>query len=238
VDRSNPTVDPAQLERQYAELARLAGGLAHEIKNPLSTLNLNLQLLAEDFQHAEGQRERRALQKIDRLREVVGRLEGLLDDFLRFARVDRLRLEPTDLAALVEEMIDFYAPQAEAHGIVTRADAPAGTPAANVDREMMKQAIFNLMLNAQHAMPNGGELMLRLRSESDRVLLDVIDTGVGMTPEVQAKIFEPFFSTRSKGSGLGLPTARRIVEAHGGELTVVSAPGKGTAFTVALPRAS
>jgi two-component system sensor histidine kinase HydH len=225
------------LEERYSDLAALAGGLAHEIKNPLSTLNLNLQLLAEDFEGGETPRERRAFEKIGRLQQVVQRLEDLLNDFLRFARVERLHLRPSNLAELVDEIVDFYGPQAAAASIVVRSDVPDGLPPVAVDRDLFKQALFNLLLNAQHAMPNGGELILRGRADEGRVLLDVIDTGVGIKEEMKAKIFQPFFSTRSGGSGLGLPTAKRIIDAHDGRLTVESVLGKGTAFTIDLPAA-
>lgn len=225
------------LEERYAELAALAGGLAHEIKNPLSTLNLNLQLLAEDFEGQESPRDKRAFDKIVRLQQVVQRLEDLLNDFLRYARVERLKLTPTNLAELVEEIVDFYGPQAAANKIVLRSGVGADLPYVALDRDLFKQALFNLLLNAQNAMPNGGELILRGRTEGDRVLLDVIDTGVGIREEIKEKIFQPFFSTRSGGSGLGLPTAKRIVDAHDGRLTVSSNPGQGTAFTIDLPAA-
>jgi len=225
------------LEERYAELAALAGGLAHEIKNPLSTLNLNLQLLAEDFQDCESPRERRAFEKIGRLQQVVERLEGLLNDFLRFARVERLNFRPTRLMDAVEEIVDFYSPQAAAKSIVVRSDVSDDLPLVSLDRDLFKQALFNLLLNAQNAMPNGGELILRARADGGRVLLSIIDTGVGIKPEAMEKIFQPFFSTRSGGSGLGLPTAKRIVDAHDGKLTVESVAGQGTAFTIDLPAA-
>ena len=225
------------LEERYAELAALAGGLAHEIKNPLSTLNLNLQLLAEDFEGGETPRDRRAFEKIGRLQQVVQRLEDLLNDFLRFARVERLNLKPTNLADLVEEIVDFYGPQAAANSIILRSDLSEALPPVAIDRDMFKQALFNLMLNAQNAMPGGGDLILRGRSAGDRVLLDVIDTGTGIRDEIKGKIFQPFYSTRPGGSGLGLPAAKRIIDAHDGRLTVDSTVGWGTAFTIDLPAA-
>lgn len=223
------------LTEQYTEIATLAGGLVHEIKNPLSTLNLNLQLLAEDFAHAETQKERRALQKIDILHKETRRLEDILNDFLRYARITELHRSLTDVNEVVQEMIDFYGPQAHAVGIVVRDDLRPALPAVPLDRDLFKQALLNLLLNAQHAMKQGGELILRTRADKHHLLVEVIDTGVGMSPETMAKIFKPFFSTRSGGSGLGLPTTKKIIEAHGGHLQVESVLGKGTAFTVVLP---
>lgn len=222
---------------QFTELAGLAGGLAHEIKNPLSTLNLNLQLLAEDFQNAESPTERRALKKIQVLQKECQRLEDILNDFLRYARVCDLHREPTDVNAVVREVIDFQAPQLRQHKIVVREQLGEALPPVLLDVDFFKQAILNLVLNAQQAMADGGELILKTRALGPHVFVDVIDTGTGIAEEALPKIFRPFYSTRKEGSGLGLPTTKRIVEAHQGRLLVDSQVGKGTAFSIQLPAA-
>jgi len=224
-----------RLLAQYAEISQLAGGLAHEIRNPLSTLSLNLDLLLEDFQNPETLRDRRVLQRVERLRHEVDRLLAILENFLRFARVQDLKLEPTDLNAIIDELRDFSEPHAATKGIVIRTSFAADLPAIRIDSDLFKQALLNLVLNAQHAMPSGGELILTTRLEKPWIVLDVIDTGVGMPEEVRARIFDAFFSTRAEGSGLGLPTTRKIVEAHGGSIHVQSEPGKGSQFTIRLP---
>jgi signal transduction histidine kinase len=224
-----------RLRTAYAEIAQLAGGLAHEIRNPLSTMRMNLDLLAEEFEGAESARDRRVLRKIDRVRKESHRLESILEEFLRFARVQEIRTAPADLAAVVEEVRDFCEGQGAAQGIVSRAVYEPGLPPVALDVDLMKQALLNLVLNAQHAMPEGGELILATRREGDGVAIDVIDTGVGMPAEVVPRIFDAFFSTRPGGSGLGLPTTRKIVEAHGGTIDVASEPGRGTRFTIRLP---
>jgi two-component system, NtrC family, sensor histidine kinase HydH len=224
-----------RLRAQYAEISQLAGGLAHEIHNPLSTLSLNLDLLAEDFQNQETARDRRVLQRIDRLRHEVDRLGGIVESFLRFARVQDLDQKATDLNEVIDELCDFYEPQATTQGIVIRTSFFSELPPILLDASLFKQALFNLVLNAQHAMPKGGELILTTRREGPWVVLDVIDTGIGMADDVRAKIFDAFFSTRPGGSGLGLPTTRKIVEAHGGSIQVESEPGKGSQFTIRLP---
>lgn len=223
------------LQEQYTELATLAGGLAHEIKNPLSTLNLNLQLLAEDFATAESQKERRALAKIEVLQKECQRLEDILNDFLRFARASELHRQPTDLSALARDVVAFQEPGIKAAGLVLRTNLPEGLPQASLDADLIRQALLNLLLNAEQATPEGGELLVQTRAAGNWVYLAVIDTGAGMSPETLSKVFRPFFSTRKGGSGLGLPTTKRIVEAHGGQLNVESAVGKGTAFTIQLP---
>ncbi len=224
-----------RLRAQYAEISQLAGGLAHEIRNPLSTLSLNLDLLLEDFQNAETPRDRRVLQRLERLRPEVHRLHGILESFLRFARVQELKLEPTDLNTVIDEMRDFYEPHAATKGIVMRTTFARDLPLVQLDRELFKQAVLNLVLNAEHAMPKGGELILSTRRQGPWARLDVIDTGVGMAEEVREMIFDAFFSTRAAGSGLGLPTTRKIIEAHGGTIEVQSELGKGSQFSVRLP---
>jgi len=235
----NAAHDEAELTRrfraQYAEISQLAGGLAHEIRNPLSTLSLNLDLLAEDLQNAETSRDRRALQRVQRLRHEVDRLQGIVESFLRFARVQDLKLQPTDLNAIVDEMRDFYEAQAVTHGILIRTQFAQDLPLVRLDADLFKQALLNLVLNAQHAMPSGGELILTTRRDGRWAVLDVIDTGAGMTDEVCEQIFNAFFSTRPGGSGLGLPTTRKIVEAHGGTILVRSELGKGSQFSIRLP---
>lgn len=224
----------------YAALAELAGGFIHEIKNHLSTLNLNLQLLGEDFQDPENQRERRALARVQKLQGECQRLVDLSNDFLRFARLRELPLEPGDLRKLVEEMVDFFAPTARAANIEIKTFLPADLPTLRMNKEMLSQAILNLLLNAVQAMPNGGEITIQAAHEDGNVTLSLIDTGSGIAPDVLPKIFRPFYSTKSKtgGSGLGLPTTKKIIEAHGGMIDVQSEVGKGTKFTIRLPKST
>ncbi len=224
-----------RLRAQYAEIARLAGGLAHEIKNPLSTMSLNLDLLVEDFKGAETPRDRRVLKKLERVRKETERLNDIVEDFLRFAKVQDLRLEPTDLNAVVDDLRDFCEPQAMGQGIVIRSQYDPSLPSVPLDTDLFKQALWNLIRNAHHAMPDGGELILQTRQDGDSAVLDVTDTGVGMTPDIAAKVFDAFYSTKAGGSGLGLPTTRKIVEAHGGSIALQSEPGQGSRFTIRLP---
>jgi two-component system sensor histidine kinase HydH len=227
----------AVLDPQYAELAELAGGFIHEIKNHISTLGLNLQLLAEDFADPQTQRERRALDRVKRLQSECQRLVDVSNDFLRFARVKDVETRPADLAEVVEEVVDFFNPTARAANIEIKSYLPADLPPAPLDADLFKQALLNLLLNAQQAMPDGGEITLQAARDGEGVSLSVIDTGKGMTPEVAAKVFRPFFSTRPGGTGLGLATTRKIIEAHGGMIDVQSEVGRGSKFTIRLPAA-
>src|SRR5262245_60561457 len=226
------------MNRADVELAELAGGFIHDVKNALGTLSLNLQLLLEDLAEPQSPRERRALDRAGRLKVECERLSGLSEDFLRFARVTELDRAETDLSALVDEMLDFFNPLARAQGVEVKTYVPAGLPAVLLDRQLFKQALLNLLLNAQQAMPGGGEVTIQARQDGGDVVLSVIDTGKGMTPEVLAKAFKPFYSTRQGGTGLGLPTTRKILESHGGTISADSEAGKGTRFTIRLPAAA
>jgi two-component system sensor histidine kinase HydH len=234
-DHQDLARDHEKLQSQYAEIASLAGGLAHEIRNPLSTMTLNLDLLLEDVAAAESPRERRMLQKISAVRKQCVQLERLLNDFLQFARVGSLERQSTDLNALVQEFIDFYQPQAKDLGIDISPHLAANLPPLSIDVGLFRQVLANLSRNAQQAMPKGGVLELQTYCRNDRVTLDIIDTGEGMSQETQAKMFDAFYSTKPDGSGLGLPTVRKIVEAHGGTIHCDSEPGRGTRFSISLP---
>lgn len=226
-----------RLLAQYAEIAALAGGLAHEIRNPLSTINLNLELLAEDVEGAETPREHRMLQKIRAVQRECRHLEEILDEFLRFARLGEIDPVECDFNQVVREFIEFYQPEAAKAGVEISPHLAPDLPTVRLDRALFRQALLNLALNARQAMPKGGLLELQTRWRDGHAELDLIDNGSGMDEHTLARIFDAFFSTKPGGSGLGLPTVRRIVEAHGGRIEVESAPGRGTRFTIALPPA-
>ena len=219
------------------EIAELAAGFIHEIKNHLGTLSLNLQLLAEEFEVAETPRERRALDRVSRLSGECRKLVDLSNDFLRFARLRELHAKPTALDAVVSRMIDFLGPTAKQRNVEINWFPGPDLPAVCLDADLFEQALLNLMLNAEQAMPDGGTLTLIGRAEGGRVFLDVIDTGVGIEPEAMAKLFRPFHTTKPDGNGLGLATTRKIVVAHGGTIDVQSTQGRGTKFTISLPAA-
>jgi len=234
-DSRSPDPERERLQAQYAEIATLAGGLAHEIRNPLSTIRMNLDLLAEEVEASDDPKTRRIMTKVGRIRRECLHLEEILTAFLQFARAGELRLEPGDLGQLAREFIEVYRPQADEHGIVLSPHLAAELPQVRLDPRLMRQVLLNLTLNAQQAMPKGGQIELQTYAVDGQVCLAIIDTGCGIPPAVKEKLFEVFFSTKPAGSGLGLPTVRKIVHAHGGSIACDSEVGRGTRFTIALP---
>ena len=222
-----------QAER-LAEIGSLTGGLAHEIKNPLSTVQLNLQLLAEDL-IPENPAYSRITSRLGVVQRETSRLRDILEDFLRYAGRLELDRKPVELNQLLEELVDFFVPQAQAHRVQIRLKKSPAPLTASVDPKLVKQAVLNLMLNALQAMTNGGDLILSLSSRNDRAVIDVIDTGSGIPADVLPKIFLAYDTTKRGGTGIGLAMTQRIVEEHGGAIAVRSEPGKGTDFTIELP---
>jgi signal transduction histidine kinase len=227
----------AQGGNTIAELAQLAGGLAHEIKNPLSTINVNLTLLAEDLARLGDDEHRRWLRRLECVQQEAERLRGILDDFLSFAGKVELSLTDLDLRKLVDELVDFFTPQARASHVLLRTALPDQPVPCRVDANLVKQALLNLMINAVQATEAGGELMIRLSATGGQAVLEVIDTGRGIPEDQLERIFQVYYSTKKNGTGLGLPTTRRIVREHGGEIQVQSQVGQGTRFAVLLPLA-
>lgn len=221
---------------RLAELGTLTGGLAHEIKNPLSTVQLNLQLLGEDIDPswpAAG----RVISRLKTVQRETGRLREILDDFLRYAGKLELDVREVDLRAMLEDLADFFEPQAQAAKVRIRL-RPGGKVLVQADERLIKQTMLNLMLNAVQAMGNagtGGELILSAGEEGGFGVAHVIDTGPGIPLEAQARIFDAYYTTKKGGTGLGLAMARRILKEHGGELAVTSEVGKGSDFVLRLP---
>ena len=223
------------LRRQYNDLAELAGSLAHEIKNPLSVIRMNMDLLAEDLAEPRTEAERRALAKAGIVRDQCTRLENLLNDFLRFARLRDLVLSPGSVNDLITRVLDLFDVQARERRVEVIRYLDPGLPSVLLNPETLQAALVNLVKNALEAMPDGGQLVTITQAGGDHVRLELIDTGCGIDDKTALRMFEAFFSTKSDGTGLGLPTARKIIEAHGGRISIQSEPGRGTKFILDFP---
>jgi len=232
--------------KQLEELSKLTGALAHEIKNPLSIIKISLKLVSEDLEGADvtetgkgaektDQRFARALRKIAVIQKETDRLEQILNGFLRY--IGKTELEPAsvDINSLISDMVDFYSPQCHRHSITVRQGLHNKPLICRVDADMLKQVILNLFINAQQAMSGGGELIIRTGRQEKDAVIQISDTGSGIVPDRLPNIFDVYYSSRPQGSGLGLPTAKKIIEAHKGTISVDSELGKGTSFTIRLP---
>jgi len=224
------------------ELGKLTGALAHEIKNPLSSVKVNLKLTEEELRGLSvadlGRNMNavaRAARKIAVVRQETDRVETILESFLRYLDRAEPQLGRSDINEIVSDMVDFYSPQAHSHSVTIRHTLSEHPLICRVDSDMLKQAILNLFINAQQAMGDGGELMVRTDMMNTEAVIQVSDTGCGIPGDKQALVFDACYSSRPQGSGLGLPTARKIVESHHGTIMMSSEPGKGTLFTIRLP---
>jgi len=221
-----------QVNARLAALARVTAGAAHEVKNPLNAMRLWLESLkAAASEPAVAQQALKVLDsQIDRLDAVVKRL-------LEFYRPAELRMEETNLRELIADVLEVMRPQIERARVEAVTDFAENVPAVRVDRSLIKEAMLNLVLNACEAMPAGGRLTLGLASRDGSAVVTVADTGRGIPPEQQSKIFQLFFTTRPDGTGIGLATAFKAVQYHGGSIDFSSEVGRGTTFRIELPLA-
>ena len=209
--------------------------LVHEIRNPLSVIRMTIENLAEDFAEVATPEARRAIKKLELVNRQCTRLENLLRDFREFAKLKKLDLVSGDLNEQVSHVLDFYHETAAGQGVEFVRYLDADLPGVLMDSERLQAALVNLVKNALEAMPEGGQLVARTRIIKSGVALDLIDNGTGMSSDTVLRMFQPFFTRKDQGSGLGLPTARKIIEAHGALIHVKSEPGQGTQFTLEFP---
>jgi signal transduction histidine kinase len=250
--------------RKLVALGRLTAGIAHEVKNPLNAMMIHLELLRTKIRATQvaAQPEpvaaaggmlglgpgraaalpppvQGALEHVSVIESEIRRLDEVVQGFLKFTRPEDLRLQPVKVHGLMDEILPIIETEASKHNVKVTVDVPPSVPAVNGDSAMLRQAFLNLAINACQAMPNGGSLRLKA-GPSSRARVEVIvqDTGVGIAPEHLSKIFNLYFTTKEKGTGIGLSMVYRIIQMHDGEVEVQSTPGRGTTFRVLLPRAS
>ncbi len=222
-----------QVSERLAALGRVTAGVAHEVKNPLNSMRLWLENLKESL--PPGQEVSQQAVKV--LDSEIDRLDRVVKRFLDFTRPVELHLEETNLAELLTEVTALARPQLERGRVQVLTELPETVPAASVDRQLLKQAVLNLVLNAVDAMPQGGRLTVRLARRGDMAEVAVSDTGLGIAPEHRGRVFQLFFTTRPGGSGIGLASTFRIVQLHNGSIDFETEVGRGTTFRIDVPLA-
>lgn len=235
----------ASLDRQQDELrraerlaavGRISAQITHEIRNPLNAIGLNAELLSEELEELSAPRE--AIQLVAAISREVDRLNGVAEEYLRFARLPKPALARQDLNEIVAGLLDFLTPELAAARIELRRELAPALPAVQADEGQLRAVFLNLLRNSREAMPSGGVVTVRSRPAEEAIEVEVSDTGGGIPPGDLTRIFEAFYSTKERGTGLGLAFTRQVVEEHGGSIRCESAIGRGTTFVVRLPAAA
>ncbi len=220
---------------RMSEIGRLAAGVAHEVRNPLNLISLSVDHLGDAFGPADPAQRAKYLEVVASIREELQRLNRLVGEFLRFGRPPQLVPRAVTVAEIVTDVIETTAPAATAQGVRVTTAVPADLPPVWADPEGLRTCFVNLVVNAVQALPGGGTVVIEARPVDEAVEIAVRDDGPGIEPQNVERIFEPYFSTKAEGFGLGLAITQRIVEESGGRIRVESRPGAGTTFRMSLP---
>lgn len=220
---------------RFNALTLLAAGVAHEIGNPLNSLHIHLQLIERKVRELDEKARAELQESIDVARAEIARLDSIVTQFLRAIRPSKPQLQPENVNTIVDETVRFFAPEIQDRDIVVEQELRSDLPLLQLDRDQMKQAFYNVIKNSFEAMKRRGILRIRTDRDDTHVLVSFTDTGGGMSAENLSRVFEPYFTTKSSGTGLGLLIVRRIVREHGGELSIESSEGKGLTLTIRLP---
>lgn len=223
----------ALANERLAAIGKMAAHVTHEIRNPLSSIGLNIELLDEEL--ATGAVSDEAKSLLTSITREVQRLEHLSEEYLRVARLPQPRMDADDLAITVRDIVAFAKPEMDRAGLELHLEVENDLPPVLFDESQIRQALLNMMRNAREAMPEGGRIDVSVRAEGMSVVAGVDDRGTGIPEDVRARIFDPFFSTKGEGTGLGLAITRQIVEAHGGSIVCEARKGGGTSFRIMLP---
>ncbi len=226
-----------RLQVDLSEAGILASGLAHEIRNPLNSIKINIQLLQEDLEDSLQDEETKTefRETINLVTYEIGRLNELMTNFLTYARPTELKRETLDLNHFLNDLIQFLKKQADEKGVSLESSLPESPILINVDARRLRQALMNILINDIQIVPEKGRIQVSLKAVRDLAVIRVEDNGPGMTEEFMREIFVAFRSQRRGGTGLGLSIANKFVEAHGGGIKVESTVGKGTTFSIILP---
>jgi len=225
---------------QLAAVGRITAQVAHEVRNPLSSIGLNVELLDDAFSKARfgsDSQSTEVKQILSSVHREIDRLTEITEDYLKMARVPHPTLTPESINDVLVDVLDFSREELERAQVQVVRELDPSRPQTLADEAQLKQVFLNLLRNSREAMKGGGQLRVSSKSENGHVEVVFTDSGRGMSQEVQTHIFEPFFSTKKGGSGLGLSVSRQILQAHGGSIECESTEGKGTTFTIRLPRA-
>ena len=220
---------------RFNALRLLSAGVAHEIGNPLNSLHIHLQLMERSVQKLHDGAKTELEQSIEVARSEVNRLDSIVTQFLKAIRPSRPQLRPENVNTIVEEAVRFFTPELQNREIVVEQELRSDLPLLQLDRDQMKQAFYNVIKNSLEAMHRHGTLRIRTDLDDTHVIIRFVDTGGGMSAENLSRVFEPYFTTKPVGTGLGLLIVRRIVREHGGELSIESSKGKGLTLTIRLP---
>jgi two-component system, sporulation sensor kinase E len=220
---------------RFNALTLLAAGVAHEIGNPLNSLHIHLQLMERKVRKLDGKVKEELQEAIAISRAEITRLDSIVTQFLQAIRPSKPVLHPENVNAIVEEAVRFFAPEIEDRDIVVEQELRSDLPPLELDRDQMKQVFYNVIKNSFEAMKRRGILRIHTDMDATHVIISFTDTGGGMSAESLSRVFEPYFTTKDSGSGLGLLIVRRIVREHGGELAIESNEGKGLTLAIRLP---
>ena len=216
-------------------LTLLAAGVAHEIGNPLNSLHIHLQLMERKIRELDGPAKTELRDSVNVARAEIRRLDSIVSQFLRAIRPSKPQLATENINLIVEEAVQFFGPEITDRDMVVEQELRSDLPLVQVDRDQIKQAFYNVIKNSLEAMKRRGILRIRTDMDASHVLVSFKDTGGGISADNLSRVFEPYFTTKSSGSGLGLLIVRRIVREHGGELAIETSEGKGVTVTIRLP---
>jgi two-component system, sporulation sensor kinase E len=235
ITESRRTTEKTIESERLNALTLLAAGVAHELGNPLNSLNIHLQLMERQARQLKGKTREELQHSIEICRGEINRLDSIVSQFLRAIRPSRPQLRPENINTIVEEAVRFFSAEIEARDIVVETELRSDLPLLQLDRDQMKQAFYNVIKNSFEAMKRRGILRIRTDMDESHVRVSFIDTGGGMSAETLSHVFEPYYTTKESGTGLGLLIVRRIVREHGGELAIESTEGRGLTLTIRLP---